>query len=159
MGMKYTTLHKLDHNITSPAASWSGIPRGSLYAASKHAILGLMRSLYPGFQFQNIRIASIHPFFAGKPPQKNSLKMVIELCIIDTAIVPIPLKLLLSGIPLTPVPRIAGAILYAATDPSPETNGSAWLLTDDGPVFMVPKEEFKMGVYKMIDDRANAMIK
>lgn len=78
---------------------------------------------------------------------------------VDTAIVPIPVKLLLAGIPLTPVPRIAGAILYAATDPDPETNGSAWLLTDDGPVFMVPREEFKMGVYKMIDDRANAMIK
>jgi hypothetical protein len=36
------------------------------------------------------------------------------------------------------------------------TSGSAWLLLDDGPVFMCPKEEFKMGVYKMIDDRANA---
>jgi hypothetical protein len=78
---------------------------------------------------------------------------------IDTAIVPVPIKLLLAGIPLANVPRIAGAIIYAATDPDPETNGSAWLLTDDGPVFMVPREEFKMGVYKMIDDRANAMIK
>ncbi|KAF9462472.1 hypothetical protein BDZ94DRAFT_1322648 [Collybia nuda] len=154
-GVLYTThlaLYYLLLNRSSPdslkaivllgsMASWSGIPRGSLYAASKHAILGLMRSLYPGLHFQNIRIASIHPFFA------------------DTAIVPIPVKLLLAGIPLAPVPRIAGAILYAATDPNPETNGSAWLLTDDGPVFMVPKEEFKMGVYKMIDDRANAMIK
>jgi len=122
-------------------ASWSGIPRGSLYAASKHGVLGLMRSLHPGFAFKDIRIACIHPFFA------------------DTAIVPTPVKLLLAGIPLATVPRIAGAIVYAATNPDPETSGCAWLLTDDGPLFMVPREEFKMGVYKMIDDRANAALK
>lgn len=57
------------------------------------------------------------------------------------------------------MPRIAGAIVYAATNPDPETNGCAWLLTDDGPVFMVPREEFKLGVYKMIDARTNAMLK
>lgn len=122
-------------------ASWAGIPRASLYTASKHAVLGLMRSLYPSFNLQNIRIACIHPFFA------------------DTNIIPIAAKLFLAGIPLTPVPRIAGAIIYAATNPDPETNGVAFLLTDDGPVFMVPREEFKMGVYKMIDERANALLK
>lgn len=74
----------------------------------------------------------------------------------DTAIVPLSVKLFLAGIPLTPVSRVAGAIFYAATDADMATSGSAWLLLDDGPVFMCPKEEFKMGVYKMIDDRANA---
>lgn len=69
---------------------------------------------------------------------------------------PIPVKLILAGIPLTPVPRVAGAIFKAATDPDMTTSGSAYLLLDDGPVFRVPKEEFKLGVYKMIDDRANA---
>ena len=77
----------------------------------------------------------------------------------DTGIVPLSLKVILAGIPFTPVPRIAGAIIYMATDPNPATNGSAWLLTDDGPVFMVPKEEFKMGVYKIIDDRKNSLLK
>jgi hypothetical protein len=77
----------------------------------------------------------------------------------DTGIVPLSVKLILAGIPRTPVPRIAGAIIYLATNPDPATNGSAWLLTDDGPVFMVPKEEFKMGVYKMIDDRKNSLLK
>ncbi|KAF8070808.1 hypothetical protein FPV67DRAFT_1043792 [Lyophyllum atratum] len=122
-------------------ASWLGVPKASMYAASKHAVLGLMRSLYPEFHLQNIRIACIHPWFA------------------DTAIVPIPLKLLLAGIPLASIPRIGGAIIHAATNPDPDTNGSAFLLNDDGPVFMVPREEFKMGVYKMIDDRANAVLK
>lgn len=77
----------------------------------------------------------------------------------DTAIVPLPVKLVLAGIPLTPVPRVAGAIFYAATNPDPETNGCAWLLLDDGPVFRVKPDEFKQGVYKMIDDRANGALK
>ncbi|KAG5646240.1 hypothetical protein DXG03_004067 [Asterophora parasitica] len=121
-------------------ASWLGIPRGSLYAASKHAVLGLMRSLYPSFYRKNIRIACIHPFFA------------------DTAIVPVAVKVFLSGIPLATVPRIAGAIIHAATNTDPATNGCAILIHDDGPPFLVAREEFKFGVYKMIDDRANALL-
>jgi NAD(P)-dependent dehydrogenase (short-subunit alcohol dehydrogenase family) len=36
-----------------------------MYSASKHAILGFMRSLYiPCFQ-EGIRVAVIHPWFAG----------------------------------------------------------------------------------------------
>jgi len=78
---------------------------------------------------------------------------------LDTGIIPLSVKIILAGIPLTPVPRIAGAIIYLATNPDSATNGNAWLLTDNGPVFMVPKEEFKMGVYKMIDDRKNSLLK
>lgn len=75
----------------------------------------------------------------------------------DTGIVPVPIKVFLAGIPKAPVSRIAGAIFYAATDRDEKSSGSAWLLVDDGPVFMVPKEQFKQGVYKMIDDRTNAV--
>ena len=75
----------------------------------------------------------------------------------DTAIIPVPVKVLLAGIPKTPVSRVAGAIFYAATDSDENSSGSAWLLVDDGPVFMVPKEQFKQGVYKMLDDRANSI--
>ncbi|KAF9050041.1 hypothetical protein BJ165DRAFT_1525332 [Panaeolus papilionaceus] len=124
--------------LLGSVASWMGIPLGTLYTASKHAVLGVMRSLHEILEIQGIRVACIHPFFA------------------DTAIVPIPVKLVLAGIPLTPVSRVAGAIFFAATDVDPKTNGAAWLLLDDGPVFMVPKEEFKQGVYGMIDARANS---
>lgn len=82
--------------------------------------------------------------------------LMILLSSSDTGIVPVPIKVFLAGIPKTPVSRIAGAIFYAATDRDEKSSGSAWLLVDDGPVFMVPKEEFKQGVYKMIDERANA---
>ena len=76
----------------------------------------------------------------------------------DTSLVPVLAKLFLAGIPKTPVSRVAGAIFYAATDRDETSNGSAWLLVDDGPVFMVPKEQFKEGVYKMIDDRRNSLL-
>jgi hypothetical protein len=58
---------------------------------------------------------------------------------------------------MLPVPRIAGAIFYSATDPDPATNASSWLLPDDGPVWLIEKEQFRFGVYKMIDERANAV--
>ena len=58
---------------------------------------------------------------------------------------------------MTSVPRVGGAIFYSATDPDPETNGAAWLLPDDGPVVKVVKEEFKLGVYALVDQRVNAV--
>lgn len=35
------------------------------YTASKHGVLGLMRALDPIVAVDNIRIAVIHPWFAG----------------------------------------------------------------------------------------------
>ncbi|KAJ7594455.1 hypothetical protein C8J56DRAFT_821152 [Mycena floridula] len=127
--------------ILGSMASWSSIPTAPMYSAAKHAALGLMRSLHLVWERENIRIGIIHPFFA------------------DTTIVPPLVKLALAGIPKAPVSRIAGAIFYAATEPTLETNGCAWLLLDDGPVFLVPREEFKMGVYAMVDKRANRLLK
>ncbi|KAG5639461.1 hypothetical protein H0H81_001583 [Sphagnurus paluster] len=102
---------------------------------------------------------ALHYLGVDRDPEADTLKAVVLIGSMDTNIIPIAARLFLAGIPLTPVPRIAGAIIYAATNPDPETNGVAFLLTDDGPVFMVPREEFKMGVYKMIDERANALLK
>ena len=100
-----------------------------------------MRSLHPTLDVYNIRVACVQPFFA------------------DTAIVPSYLKAFLSGIPLTPVPRIAATILHSAADPRQETNGCAWALLDDGPVIRVDEGEFKMGVYGELDKRFNALNK
>ncbi|EAU91051.1 hypothetical protein CC1G_03219 [Coprinopsis cinerea okayama7 len=120
-------------------ASWVKLPLADLYTASKHAMLGLMRGMYVRMEFQGIRIACVHPWFA------------------DTEILPTAVKLFLSGMPLSPIPRIANAIFYAATDPDPNTNGASWLLADDGPVVLCPKEDFKFGVYSMLDERVNAV--
>ncbi|KAG9220460.1 hypothetical protein CCMSSC00406_0003916 [Pleurotus cornucopiae] len=92
-------------------------------------------------------------------PKLTTLDVNLTGVVYYTNIVPVPIKLLLAGIPKAPVPRIAGAILHAASNPSVESNGSAWLLTDNGPVFQVPKEQFKEGVYEMIDARANRLLK
>ena len=71
----------------------------------------------------------------------------------DTSILDLPVKLLLAGIPLTPVPRIAGAIFRAATDPDVATSGCPWVLPDDGPVIRVEKEALRAGVYEMLGRR------
>ncbi|KAF8637310.1 hypothetical protein AX16_010839 [Volvariella volvacea WC 439] len=120
-------------------ASWAGIPSAAMYTASKHAVLGIMRSVWKDYERQGIRIATIHPWFA------------------DTTIIPLPIKVLLAGVPLAPVPRIAGAIFHAATNPDPNTNGCAWLIPDGGNVYFIAREEFKLGVYKMMDARINAL--
>ncbi|KAK7040080.1 hypothetical protein VNI00_009885 [Paramarasmius palmivorus] len=127
--------------VLGSMASWLAIPEGPQYTASKHAMLGVMRSLHPVYSQLGIRIASIHPWFA------------------DTGIVPLPAKLFMLGIPYTPVPRISGAIVYAATNPDPATSGCAYMLLDDGPVFKIPKEEFKLGIYKLVDERSNALMR
>jgi hypothetical protein len=72
----------------------------------------------------------------------------------DTKIVPPIVKLALAGVPLTPIPRIAGAIFHSALDKDPETNGCPWLLLDDGPVLQLEREELKTGVYEIINKRA-----
>jgi len=116
-------------------ASWQAIPGGPQYSASKHGVLGLMRSLDPVVAVDNIRVAAIHPWFA------------------DTSILKISTKLMLAGFPTTPVPRIAGAIFRAATDPDIATTGCPWVLLDDGPVIRVEKEVLRAGVYELLNRR------
>jgi NAD(P)-dependent dehydrogenase (short-subunit alcohol dehydrogenase family) len=145
LGMFYLKKNKADGDLKSlillgSMASWQAIPGGPMYSASKHGVLGFMRSLYHPCLEDGIRIGIIHPFFA------------------DTAIVPIYVKLALAGIPLTSTARIAGAVFYAATDPDMESSGCPWLLPDDGYVFRLPREQLKEGVYRMIDERAKAAI-
>lgn len=121
-------------------ASWQAIPRGPMYSASKHAVLGFARSLDLSVRHEGIRIAVIHPFFA------------------PTAIVPLPVKIALAGIPKTSVERIAGAIFRSSTDPDLSTSGCPWLLPDHGDVFRLDREEMKEGVYHLINQRTKRAI-
>jgi len=140
LGLYYMKQKKIHGSLKSlvflgSMASWQSIPGAPMYSASKHAILGFMRSLYiPCFQ-EGIRVAVIHPWFA------------------DTAILPTAVKVFLAGIPLTPIERVAGAIFYAASDPDMGTSGCPWVLPDNGYVFRLEKEQLKEGVYKMLDER------
>lgn len=121
-------------------ASWQAIPRGPMYSASKHAVLGFARSLDMSIRREGMRISVIHPFFA------------------PTAIVPLPVKIALAGIPQTSVERIGGAIFCSATDPDMETSGCPWLLPDHGDVFRLDKEDLKEGVYDLINQRTKRAI-
>ena len=120
-------------------ASWQAIPDGPMYSASKHGVLGFMRSLHLPCLHEGIRVGVIHPWFA------------------DIATVPIVVKAALAGIPLTPVERVAGAIVYAATDPDMETSGCPWLL-HDGHMVRLEREQLKEGVYKMIGARTKVAL-
>lgn len=91
---------------------------GPLYTHSKHAVLGMMRSLSTSVSLSSsslispspsspsasagpIRVCSIHPWFA------------------DTAILQKEIRLVLRGLPWTSITRVGGAIFRAATEPSP----------------------------------------
>ncbi|KAE9398097.1 NAD(P)-binding protein [Gymnopus androsaceus JB14] len=109
-------------------ASWYALSMAPMYTATKHAVLA-----------KGIRINTIHPFFAA------------------TSIVPIHIRVQLAGLPLTPVPRIAGTIFYAASNPDPASSGASFWVPDGGAsTFMIPREEFKPGVYDLIDRKSNA---
>jgi hypothetical protein len=71
----------------------------------------------------------------------------------DTSILSTEDRIMIAGIPKTPLERISGTILFSTTDPSPRSNGAVWLLPDGGPLFRLHKEILKDGVYQMINDR------
>ncbi|KIY44528.1 NAD(P)-binding protein [Fistulina hepatica ATCC 64428] len=123
--------------LVGSIASWMGIPRGPLYSASKHGILGVMRSLHTILHAQNIRVGIVCPWFA------------------ETGIINPEVRVLIAGLPRASVPRIADAIVYCATNPDPKTDGCAWLLLNDGPVVRVDRDMLKTGVYEVLDDRVN----
>ncbi|KZT43599.1 NAD(P)-binding protein [Sistotremastrum suecicum HHB10207 ss-3] len=148
----HLTLHYLDKPKDDPAelrslvligsmASFEGIPHAPNYTCAKHGILGFSKGIAPYLQARGIRSGVVCPFFA------------------DTDILHVGVKAFLAGIPLVPVPRIAGAIFNAATELDPDTDGAAWTLPDDGPVFRIEKPTLTEGVYKMINQRAERLTK
>jgi hypothetical protein len=61
--------------------------------------------------------------------------------------------ILLAGLPMVPVNRIAIATVYAATHPDLETTGSVFALIDDGPVLHLENEIITGGVYDIVSAR------
>ena len=59
----------------------------------------------------------------------------------------------MTGIPMVPVERVAGAIFLAATDGEKNTNGAAYTLPDDREVFRIPPVEIDEGVYLLLKQR------
>jgi len=145
LGMHYVKRNRASDSwkaivMMGSVASWNSLPGAPQYTASKHGVLGLMRALDPIAARNNIRLAAIHPWFA------------------DTSLLGLPVKLMLAGIPLTPVPRIAGAVFRAATDPDTATSGCPWVLPDDGPVVRLEKEALRVGVYEILGKRVRRAV-
>jgi NAD(P)-dependent dehydrogenase (short-subunit alcohol dehydrogenase family) len=135
------------------------LPKGEIYCATKHAvcvirihtqkshthlppqILGLCRSLRDELEAYNIRVATVCPWFT------------------DTNILKTDTRIALAGAAMTPIERVVGGILNAATDPDWTTNGATYTAPDDKEVFRISAQELSVGSYKLLHDRIKMAIK
>ncbi|KAL5531290.1 hypothetical protein ACEPAG_4167 [Sanghuangporus baumii] len=120
--------------LTASILSFATI-NAPLYCSSKHAVLSLMQSLKPEFERSGFRIASIHPWFT------------------DTPIISESVRNLLYSIPLSPMYRVAGAVVLAVTDTLPGTNGAAYTIPDEREVFRIMPEQLNEGVLDLLAER------
>lgn len=93
---------------TASLAGLTAVPMDPLYAANKHAVVGLTRSLGPGLAAEGVRINAICPGYA------------------DTAIIgPFKSELEAGGIPIIPTRAVAEAAvrLFAGTE-----SGECWFI-------------------------------
>ncbi len=96
--------------MTASTAGLSGLNFDPYYSASKHAVVGLVRSLAPSLALAGIRLNALCP--GG----------------IDTAIVPDHLRAVVPVTAFRPPAVVAQAVLAIAAQPDV---GATWLLSDD----------------------------
>ena len=125
----------------SLVASWQASAQGVVYSASKHAVLGLARAMYAPLFARGIRVAVVHPFFT------------------DTSLMTTMNRIAIAGIPMLPIERVAGTIIFSSTDPDIASTGAVWLLPDDGPLLRLEREIIKGGVYDIIAERNRRFIR
>lgn len=93
---------------TSSLAGLTAVPLDPIYAANKHAVVGLTRSLGPGLAAEGIRINAICPGFADTP-----------------IIAPFKSELEASGIPIIPAKTVAETALRLLAG---EASGECWFV-------------------------------
>ncbi|SJK97070.1 uncharacterized protein ARMOST_00320 [Armillaria ostoyae] len=128
--------------VLGSMASWHCLPQAPLYSASGCAVLGAMRTLYLDLEHKDIRTAVISPFFGVS--DNDTLPSFVEVSTKDLS--------------LSPIARVSGSIFHSATNPEKETNGRAWLIPDDGPLYMVPREDLNEGVFRTYNKRFNGLV-
>lgn len=105
--------------LVGSMSSFSGIPLAPMYTLSKHAMLGLMRSVYYSAAAEGININIICPWF------------------VETGILTVPTRLAIAGLPLGTVSDVALAMLKAASDP--DLNGHILSVDPDGVLDIGPE--------------------
>ena len=65
-------------------------------------------------------------------------------------------KIVMAGIPMSPLERVVGALILAVTDVK-ESNGSAYTVPDDREVYKIEHMEINEGVYKQLGDRIKTL--
>ena len=103
-------------------------------------MLGLARAMYAPLTARGIRVSVVHPFFT------------------DTSLMTTMNRIAIAGIPMLPVQRVAGTIIFSSTDPDITSTGAVWLLPDDGPLLRLEREVIKGGVYDIIAERNRRFI-
>jgi len=95
--------------VTSSLAGLTGVEGDPIYALTKHAVVGLVRSVAPQLAASGIRINAVCPGFADTPMVAGELRTSLES----------------AGFPLLQPDDVAEAVLLAARS---EGSGEAWIV-------------------------------
>jgi NAD(P)-dependent dehydrogenase (short-subunit alcohol dehydrogenase family) len=95
--------------VTASLAGRTGVEGDPIYALTKHAVVGLVRSVAPQLTERGIRINAVCPGFADTPMVAGDLRTSLES----------------AGFPLLHPDDVAEAVLLAARS---EGSGEAWIV-------------------------------
>ena len=95
--------------VTASLAGLTGVEGDPIYALTKHAVIGLVRSVAPQLQERGIRINAVCPGFADTPMVAGELRKSLES----------------AGFPLLEPGDVAEAVLLAARS---QGTGEAWIV-------------------------------
>ena len=94
---------------TSSLAGLTGVPGDPIYALTKHAVIGLVRSVAPQLEERGIRINAVCPGFTDTPMVAGEMRASLEE----------------ADFPLLQPDEVADAVLRAARS---EGTGEAWIV-------------------------------
>jgi len=95
--------------VTASLAGLTGVEGDPIYALTKHAVVGLVRSVAPQLAERGLRINAVCPGFADTPMVAGDLRTSLES----------------AGFPLLQPEDVADAVLLAARS---ESTGEAWVV-------------------------------
>jgi NAD(P)-dependent dehydrogenase (short-subunit alcohol dehydrogenase family) len=95
--------------VTASLAGLTGVESDPIYALTKHAVVGFVRSVAPQLADRGIRINAVCPGFADTPMVAGELRASLEE----------------AGFPLLAAEEVADAVLLAAHS---EGTGEAWIV-------------------------------